>query len=93
MNAAEDPQKCLWLCFQGASPLFISHGRHTTIQIHEYSFTKVFFYFFNVYLFLRERETETESEWGRSRERGRQNLKQTPGSEVSAQSLAWGLNP
>ena len=43
-------------------------------------------YFFNVYSFLRECER------GRSRERGRQNLKYTPGSELSAQSLTWGSN-
>ena len=40
----------------------------------------------------RERERETACEWGRGRERGRQNLKQAPGSELSAQSLMWGLN-
>ena len=40
----------------------------------------------------RERERETEYKWGRGRERGRQNLKQAPGSELSAQSLAWGSN-
>ena len=42
-------------------------------------------FFFNVYLFLRQRETEHE--WGRVRERETQNLKQAPGSELSAQSL------
>ena len=43
---------------------------------------------------MRERETETEREceWGRGRERGRQNLNQAAGSELSAQSLMWGLN-
>lgn len=50
-----------------------------------------FFFFFNVYLFLRERETECEP--GSGRERGRQNPKQAPGSELSAQSPTWGLNP
>ena len=40
--------------------------------------------FFNVYLFLRQRETEHER--GRVRERETQNLKQAPGSELSAQS-------
>ena len=48
------------------------------------------------YLFLterereRERERETEHEWGRVRERGRQNPKKAPGSELSAQSLMRG---
>ena len=35
---------------------------------------------------------ETEHEQGRGRERGRQNLKQAPGSELSAQSQTQGLN-
>ena len=30
-------------------------------------------------------------DWGRERERETQNLKQVPGSELSAQSLMWGL--
>ena len=46
---------------------------------------------------MRERETETETEckWGRGRERERetQNLKQAPGSELSAQGSMQGLNP
>ena len=42
-------------------------------------------------LFLRDRELEHE--WGRNRERGRQNLKHVPGSELSAQSPMQGLNP
>ena len=53
-------------------------------------------FFKNIYLFLtereRERERERDHEWGRGRERGRQNLKQAPGSELSAQSLTWVLN-
>ena len=53
------------------------------------SFLFFFFYFFNVYLFW---DRETEHEWGRVRERETQNLKQAPGSELSAQSLAWGSN-
>ena len=51
--------------------------------------------FFNVYLsFLREREREREtmSKQGRERERKTQNLKQAPGSDLSVQSLMWGLN-
>ena len=39
-------------------------------------------------------ETERDHEWGRGKERGEtQNLKQAPGSELSAQSPMWGLNP
>ena len=43
---------------------------------------------FIFFLFLRQRERETE----RERERKTQNLKQGPGSEMSAQSLTQGLN-
>ena len=43
-------------------------------------------FFFNVYLFLRQRETEHE--WGKVREKETQNLKQSPGSQLSAQNLA-----
>ena len=50
-----------------------------------------FFNFFNVYLFLRQRETKHER--GRVRERETQNLKQAPGSELSAQSPMRGTNP
>ena len=52
-------------------------------------------YFFYVYLFLREGERETECELGRGRERGRQNLKQAPGSQLPAVSTEpeVGLEP
>ena len=42
---------------------------------------------------MREREREREHEQGKAeRERETQNLKQAPGSELSAQSLTQGLN-
>ena len=44
---------------------------------------------------MREKERQTDRqrcEWGRGRERETLNLKQAPGSEVSVQSLMWGLN-
>ena len=44
-----------------------------------------------VYLLLRERERESMGEGQRERET--QNLKQAPGSELSAQSLTRGSNP
>ena len=56
-------------------------------------------------LFLRERERERERKRERAseravrggaereRERERRNLVQAPGSELSAQSPMWGLNP
>ena len=50
------------------------------------------FFVFNVYLFLRDRETERQSGGGQ-REKETQNLKQAPGSGLSAQSPTWGLNP
>ena len=50
---------------------------------------------FNVYLFLRERVRERERESVGEGQRGRQtqNLKQDPGSKLSAQSLTQGSNP
>ena len=45
-----------------------------------------------LYLFLREGETESEQGRGRERDRETQNLKQAPGSELSAQSPKWGSN-
>ena len=47
-----------------------------------------FFNFFNVYSFLRDREWMGEGQ----RERETQNMKQAPGSEMSAQSPTWGSN-
>ena len=41
---------------------------------------------------MRQRETEHECRRVRERERETQNLKQAPGSELSAQSLTWGSN-
>ena len=40
-------------------------------------------------------QRETEHEWGRGRERERetQNLKEVPGSELTAQSPTGGSNP
>ena len=35
-------------------------------------------------MFIFERDRETEHELGRGRERGRQDLKQAPGSELSS---------
>ena len=51
-------------------------------------------YFYLIFLkFIFERETETEHEWGWwQRERQTQNLKQDPGSELSAQNPMWGSN-
>ena len=45
-----------------------------------------------MFLFIFETERETEQERGRVRERETQYLKQAPGSELSAQSPAWGSN-
>ena len=42
--------------------------------------------------FERERERESEHEQKRGAERGRQNPKQAPGSELSAQSPTRGSN-
>ena len=46
--------------------------------------------FLNIYSFMRDREHKQ----GRGREKeGDTELKQAPGSELSAQSPTWGLNP
>ena len=52
------------------------------------------FVFFKVYLFWtqRERDRQTDIELGRVRERKTENLKQAPGSKLSAQSLMQGSN-
>ena len=41
----------------------------------------------------RERQRQSMSRGGAKRERETQNLKQAPGSELSAQSPMWGMNP
>ena len=48
--------------------------------------------FFNVCLCFWDKERQSMSMGGGHRERETQNLKQAPGSEVSAQSPLWGLN-
>ena len=45
-----------------------------------------------MFIFEREREREREQTGEGQREGETQNLKQAPGSELSAQSLAWGSN-
>ena len=47
---------------------------------------------FLTFLFLTESQSASEHEWWRGRERGRQNLKQAPGSELSAETPMWGSN-
>ena len=47
---------------------------------------------FNVYLFLRDSETECEQRRDRERQKETQNLKQAPGSKLSAPSPMRGLN-
>ena len=58
------------------------------------NYNTLFFKFFVTFiLFLKETETETEHEWGRGAEKEKetQDLKQAPGSELSAQSSPmWG---
>ena len=63
---------------------------HLPFVAGEFTFLKYFF--FNVDLFLRERERESEPERGRGRERETQNMRQAPGSELSAQSPTRGSN-
>ena len=61
------------------------------IKMPQHSLDEFIFYFFNICLFLRERERASTGEGQREKET--QNLKQTPGSELSAQSPMLGLNP
>ena len=49
------------------------------------------FNFFYVYLFLRERDGMQAGKGQRVKKT--QNLKQAPGSKLSAQSPTWGSNP
>ena len=51
-----------------------------------------FYYIFNLNVYFWERERERAQAGEEQRERETQNLKQTPGSELSAQNLMWGLN-
>ena len=53
-----------------------------------------FFFFFNVHMVFREieRERDRVQVGEEQRERETQNRKEAPGSELSAQSLAWGSN-
>ena len=46
-----------------------------------------------MYIFEREKETDREKAGEKKRERETPNLKQAPGSELSAQSPMWGSNP
>ena len=50
------------------------------------------FLFFFLCLFITERQRDTEHEQGKGREMETQNLKQAPGSELSAQSRMRGSN-
>ena len=45
-----------------------------------------------MFIFERERQSMSMVNMGGQRERETQNLKQAPGSELSAQSPMWGLN-
>ena len=49
----------------------------------------LFFLIFLTFLFIFERQSMSRG--GAERERETQNLKQAPGSELSAQSLTWDL--
>ena len=51
----------------------------------------MFLSFFFFFLFLRERQSASGG--GGQRERETQNVKQVPGSELSAQSLMAGVEP
>ena len=74
--------------------LSIRHKRKEREHICMYSNSVFLFFSFFFLMFTYFWETERDRSWagqGR-REREMQNLKQVPGSELSAQSPAWGLN-
>ena len=75
----------LWV--RGPQTCFLiskSLSQHQTLI----SFLKIFF---NVYFWERERERERTSRGRAERERETQNIKQAPGSELSAQSPTWNI--
>ena len=53
---------------------------------------KSFNFIFSTFILFFLGQRETERELARKRERGRQNLKQAPGSKLTAESLMWGSN-
>ena len=70
-----------------------SHSKHQSGHLGKISFLLfififIYFYFY-IYLFLRDRVLAGEGQ----RQRETQNVKQAPGSELSAQSPMQGLNP
>ena len=90
-NVVLDPMNheiMAWAKTKSWTPNWLSHPSAPNTDISYNFFFLIFF--FNVYLFLRQRETQHEQ--GRGRERGRQNVKQAPGSELSAQSPTRGSN-
>ena len=70
-------------------------GTENTPKLVNSDFLSLFIFFevflkkFNIYLFLRDRERQSMSRGGADRG---EDTKQAPGSELSAQSLKWGLN-
>ena len=75
--------------------VYISLGKMTVYVFSPFSFSFCFIKVLfkkNFLMFIFERERQSTRE-GRAEREGDQNPKQVPGSELSVQSLTWGLNP
>ena len=77
-------------CCSGTSFQSCCAGAYVTGLLINPLLSLSLYYFFNVYLFLRDRERQSTSRAGAEKET--QNLKQAPGSELSAWSPMRGLN-
>ena len=64
---------------------------HLQVFLEKNVFRRSLIIFFNVFYFIFESEKERESKQGKGRERGTQNPKQPPGSELSEPDM--GLQP
>ena len=82
----KDPQE-FWKSWRVGKGNLLSFTSLNPYKSYELKVRSQTFNFFNV--FLRERERESRG----GAERGRQNVKQAPGSELSAQSPTRRLNP
>ena len=75
----------------------MAKGANSVISLGEntipttFSLVSFYLFFYCLFIFETERGRERERERERERDRETQNPKQSPGSELSAQSPTWGL--
>ena len=73
---------------------FLQINLKNYFDVINYTSKKFYFSFFlNFLTFIFETERERDSQEAAERERETQNLKQAPGSDLSAQNPTWGSNP